>query len=341
MSDTHPQGNDSPPLFSVVIPAYKVERFIGLTLQSVYRQTVEDFEVIVVDDGSPDGTGEVLARETDPRLRVITQANGGECVARNAGTAAARGTYIAYLDSDDAWLPNHLELAKTFFEKHPNYDWYASDIRRVCDIQESDLNAVPLPEGTAAQGVDWFCEAEHLPSATVVRRRALPYTDLFPPGIKMHGDCVGWCRLARVTPRIALLRHPTVLYRDWDGSATAAYLRIGRGANSGAELDVHLMIQQMAADPACGEQEKLFYRSFSLINWWLRIRSCSLIGWLPELGKRRNLTGKWLTLWLKGCCYINHLFILTMGKAVRLRYNAVNRRRRAIGATRRETLPMD
>lgn len=328
------------PLFSVVIPAYKVERFIALTLQSVYRQTVGDFEVIVVNDGSPDGTGEVLARETDPRLRVITQPNGGECVARNTGTAAARGTYIAYLDSDDAWLPNHLELAKLFFEKHPGYNWYASCIRRVPDISERDLQASPLPAGTNARGVDWFLEAEHLPSSTVVRRSALPRTDLFPPGIKMHGDCVGWCRLARVHPMIALLPHPTVLYRDWAGSATAAYLRIGRGSNSGAELDVLLMIQDMAADPAGNEHEKLFCQSFSLGNWWMRIRSCTLINWLPEVGKRRPLTGAFLTLWLKLFCRLSHLLFLTMGKAVRLRYNAVNRRRRALAAPLRRTLPM-
>lgn len=331
----------SSPLFSVVIPAYKVERFIALTLQSVYRQTVRDFEVIVVNDGSPDGTGEVLARETDPRLRVITQVNGGECVARNTGTAAACGTFIAYLDSDDAWLPNHLELAQQFFEKHPDYDWYASDIRRVRDISEKDLQPIPLPAGKAAQGVDWFLEAEHLPSSTVVRRSALPRTDLFPPGIKMHGDCVGWCRFARVQPMIALLSHPTVLYRDWDGSATAAYLRIGRGANSGAELDVLLMLQDMAADPACGEHEKLFYQSFGLGNWWMRIRSCSLIGWLPEISKRRPLTGPFLTLWLKLFSRLSHLLFLTMGKAIRLRYNAVNRCRRALGSPLRRTLSME
>ena len=333
---------DHTPLFSVVIPAYKAEKFIALTLQSVYRQTEQDFEVVVVNDGSPDGTGDVLARETDPRLRVINRENGGECVARNTGTQATRGTYIAYLDSDDAWLPNHLELARRFFELHPDYNWYASTVRRVENISEASLEtAKPLPAGKAARGVDWFLEAEILPSATVVRRSALPCTDLFPAGIKMHGDCVGWCRLARVNPRIGLLAHATVLYRVWPGSATSAYLAIGRGANSGAELDVLLMMQGMAAEPECGLHEKLFLRSFYLINWWMRIRSCTLKPWLPEIAKRRPLTGAFLSAWLKLCVYANHFVILSMGKLVRMRYNALQRKRARLGAKLRRTLPME
>ncbi|KAA3200085.1 glycosyltransferase family 2 protein, partial [Akkermansia sp. BIOML-A49] len=89
------------PFFSIVIPAYNVELYLQETLDSVYAQTFDKYEIIVVDDGSTDGTPEMLARQNDPRLRVIRQQNAGVSAARNTGIAAAQGTFIAYLDGDD------------------------------------------------------------------------------------------------------------------------------------------------------------------------------------------------------------------------------------------------
>jgi len=330
VSDSPPE---KPPLFSVVIPAYKAEKFIALTLQSVYRQTEPDFEVIVVNDGSPDGTGGVLARETDPRLRVITQPNGGECAARNRGIAEARGEFLAFLDSDDAWRPDHLAHARRFFEAHPQYQWYSSRLTRVEDIAEADLVSLP-PDDEPFYAINWFLEGDEKtrPSTTVVRRSALPQADLFPPGVKMHGDCVGWCRLACRHGMMGSYNRSTALYRVWDGAATAAYLRCGRGANSGAELDALLLLQDLAQDAATPPEGRLFIRSAALANWWIRIRSASLKGWLPEIEARRPLTGGMLTLWLKLCVRLNHLFILAMGKLVRLDYNRASRRMAAQAA---------
>lgn len=73
------------PIFSIIIPAYNVAKHIEQTLLSVYKQTVEDFEILVIDDGSTDGTNEILKSQTDSRLRVIRQQNSGVSVARNRG----------------------------------------------------------------------------------------------------------------------------------------------------------------------------------------------------------------------------------------------------------------
>ncbi len=103
-----PEG--PPPLVSVVIPAYRAAAFIGETLRSVREQSFRDFEIIVVNDGSPD-TAElkhVLREFEGENLRYLEQSNGGPSRARNAGIQAARGKYVAFLDGDDIWEPEYL-----------------------------------------------------------------------------------------------------------------------------------------------------------------------------------------------------------------------------------------
>ena len=99
------------PLVSVIIPVYKVEAYLTACVESVLAQTWQDFEIILVDDGSPDQCprmcDEFAAR--DSRIRVIHKENGGVSTARNVGIHAAEGTYLAFLDSDDLWSPLFLE----------------------------------------------------------------------------------------------------------------------------------------------------------------------------------------------------------------------------------------
>ena len=105
------------PIVSVIIPAYNAETFITECLDTVFAQTLTDFEVIVVDDGSADDTVKVL--ESDPRnVRVFTQPNSGQGAARNRGFSEARGRYIALLDADDLWCPDFLRRTVDFLEEH-------------------------------------------------------------------------------------------------------------------------------------------------------------------------------------------------------------------------------
>ncbi|MBI5202595.1 MAG: glycosyltransferase family 2 protein [Elusimicrobia bacterium] len=113
------------PTVSVVIPAYNAASFIEKTLDTVRAQTYRDWEVVLVDDGSTDGTADVvekyLAKHGMPG-RCIRQPNGKIAAARNAGMKAARGRYIALLDHDDLWRPEKLETVMAEFEKHPEAD---------------------------------------------------------------------------------------------------------------------------------------------------------------------------------------------------------------------------
>ena len=97
------------PTFTVVIPAYNARTLIGSAIRSVLAQTRDDFELVVVDDGSQDGTPEVVSGIDDPRLRLVRQDNTGTAGARNRGIQESSGRLVSFLDNDDLWMPTYLE----------------------------------------------------------------------------------------------------------------------------------------------------------------------------------------------------------------------------------------
>jgi len=102
--------NKKIPRISVIIPTYNRADMVGRAVQSVLNQTYQDFEIIIIDDGSTDSTEEIIRGFHDPRIRYIRhERNRGGSAARNSGICAAQGEYIAFLDSDDEWLPQKLE----------------------------------------------------------------------------------------------------------------------------------------------------------------------------------------------------------------------------------------
>jgi glycosyltransferase involved in cell wall biosynthesis len=114
--------SDEKPLVSVVTPAYNAGSFIGETIASVLAQTYENFEMLVVDDGSTDNTADVIKSfaERDSRIKYIYQKNAGQSSARNAAIAVARGKYIALLDHDDIYYPKKLAEQIAFMEANPD-----------------------------------------------------------------------------------------------------------------------------------------------------------------------------------------------------------------------------
>lgn len=110
------------PLVSVVIPAYRAEAYIEATIDSVRRQTLADWELIVIDDGSPDRTADLVRRAMadDPRIRLISVENGGVSRARNRGVAESRAPLVAFLDADDRWAPEALACHHGHFAADPD-----------------------------------------------------------------------------------------------------------------------------------------------------------------------------------------------------------------------------
>jgi len=129
------------PYFSVVIPLYNKEDQISSTLSSVLEQSFQDFEVVIVNDGSTDSSVDIVSAFKDQRIRIINKKNEGASIARNFGIQNSQGEYLALLDADDIWFPNHLEDLNRLINKYPNcglyctaYDTFFYDKKVVKDV---------------------------------------------------------------------------------------------------------------------------------------------------------------------------------------------------------------
>jgi hypothetical protein len=132
------------PLFSIVIDNYNYAAYLRASLESALAQSWPHAEVIVVDDGSTDDSRAIIA-EFGERVRPVLQSNGGQASAFNAGVAAARGEYIAFLDSDDVWYPDKVERVLAAFGRHPAAGW----LRHRLEVTDAALR----PTGTAVPGI--------------------------------------------------------------------------------------------------------------------------------------------------------------------------------------------
>jgi glycosyltransferase involved in cell wall biosynthesis len=135
------------PAVSVVIPLYNKDPFIARALNSVLAQNFHDFEVIVVDDGSTDGSVAIVREFSDPRIRLIQQENGGVSAARNRGIKAARADLVAFLDADDEWLPGFLETILHLRKRFPEAGAYATAISTARDgvVKRTQYRSIPSP----------------------------------------------------------------------------------------------------------------------------------------------------------------------------------------------------
>jgi len=112
--------NNNNPLVSIIMPAYNAEKFISKSIESVLQQTYQNWELLVVNDGSKDNTSSVVSSFHDARIKLIEQVNGGVSKARNTGITNSTGEFIAFLDSDDLWLKDKLEIQVKYLMKNQN-----------------------------------------------------------------------------------------------------------------------------------------------------------------------------------------------------------------------------
>lgn len=139
----------SAPRVSVIIPAYNAAQYISETLDSVFGQTFQDFEIIVINDGSPDTPALEAALEPYAgRLRYLKQPNRGVSAARNAGIRNSRGELLAFLDSDDLWLPQYLQVQVLFLDENPRAVAAIPDVLRFGELVGSPNVRTMLKPGT-------------------------------------------------------------------------------------------------------------------------------------------------------------------------------------------------
>jgi glycosyltransferase involved in cell wall biosynthesis len=199
------------PIISVIIPAYNAERDILETIKSVQQQTFSDFELIVIDDGSTDRTLELLHTLEDDRIRIFSYENGGVCTARNRGISHATGEYIAFLDADDLWTPDKLELQLAALQQHPEagvvYSWTS------CIDEQGQLLFDYPPrvfEGNVYAQLlvgDFIYNA----SNTLVCRQAIDSVGEFDSAISGCADWDYWVRLSARWPFVLQLQCRPIL----------------------------------------------------------------------------------------------------------------------------------
>jgi glycosyltransferase involved in cell wall biosynthesis len=189
-------------MITIIIPLYNKEASIATALRGVLAQTYQDFEVVVVDDGSTDGGAAVVETFDDPRIRLIRQANGGVSAARNRGIAEARGEHVAFLDADDEWMPEFLEEIAALIAAYPeskaratNYIFNSNGVK-----SPTLLRKIPFTEERGVM-TNYFeiASCSHPPVCSIcvcIDRDLLQEIGGFPVGIKSGEDLLTWARIA-------------------------------------------------------------------------------------------------------------------------------------------------
>lgn len=199
-----PYSSSYMPFFSVVVCTYNRADIVGAALDSLLGQTEQDWECIIVDDGSTDATAEVLRRYCDrsPRFRMLYHGNRGQALSRNAGILASCGLFTTFLDSDDLYAPEHLSLRRQILCEHPDVEFLYGGVSIVGDPYVPDLER---PGHTIHIG-DCI-----VAGTIVVRRSTLVELGGFPD-VAFGDDTALYERAYRAGVSIAAIDDPTYIY---------------------------------------------------------------------------------------------------------------------------------
>lgn len=202
---------------SIIIPTYNRAKYLPEAIDSVLNQTYKDFEIIVVDDGSTDNTKMVLTAYGD-KIRYIYKANGGPSSARNFGVMKSTGAYIAFLDSDDLWLPEKLELQIAYLDKKNDFSAVFTDCEWVRDgnlIRVSNFRKYRPSDGfVLKETIRNPCAAQ-----SFLLKREVFNSVLFNETLRIGEDCEFILRLAQKF-KIGLITAPLVRIRRHDSNIT-------------------------------------------------------------------------------------------------------------------------
>lgn len=214
-------------LISVVVPAWRAEKTLAATLDSILSQTWRELEVLIVDDASPDGTL-ALAQSyaaKDPRVRVIAQEkNGGVSKARNRGVREARGEWIAFLDSDDLWMPEKLERQMALAAQHPEAGLFFTGSAFISEDDHKYGYTLSVPERVNYRRL--LGQNVISCSSVLVRRELM---ERFPMGNDaIHEDFAVWLKILREEPWAYGVNEPLLVYRVSRSSKSGNKLKAAR-----------------------------------------------------------------------------------------------------------------
>ncbi len=204
------------PTVSVIVPTYNTIAYLPDAIESILQQTFEDFEILLVNDGSTDSTAEWAKKITDPRVRYIEQNNQGLSAARNTGLDLAQGRYVAFLDADDVWEPTKLDKQVALLETNPDigmvhsWVWFMDgEGRSTGRIWKTQAEGMALAHLLQRNDVAVL--------SALVRRECFARIGGFDIALRSLEDWDLWLRLA-VNDSIAVIREPLAYYRQLPGS---------------------------------------------------------------------------------------------------------------------------
>jgi len=240
----------NPPLFTIVVPVFNRAHLIERTLKSVLAQTCQDFEIIVVDDGSKDDIEAAIAAIGDPRIRLIRQENGGGGAARNNGIENALGQYIAFLDSDDLFMPDKLERYAREFPVPETTVLYSS-----MNVDRGVDKYWVRPDRAITDGEDvgeyLFCANQLMQTSTLVVPSALAKKVKFDPALRRGQDLDFCIRLQRAGGVFRMLNEPLTIWFDDTEAGRTSYVK-------GYETSLNWLYR---SEPILTEKARIGYRA--------------------------------------------------------------------------------
>jgi glycosyltransferase involved in cell wall biosynthesis len=238
------------PLFTIVVPVFNRAHLIERTLHSVLAQTCQDFEIVVVDDGSKDDIEAAIGRIGDPRVRLIRQENGGGGAARNNGIENAIGQYIAFLDSDDLFMPDKLSRYTREFPLSENTVLYSS-----MNVDRGVEKYWIRPERPITEGEDvgeyLFCANQLIQTSTLVVPASLAKRVKFDPTLRRGQDLDFCIRLQRAGAVFKMVNEPLTIWFDDTEAGRTSYVK-------GYETSLNWLYR---AEPILTEKARIGYRA--------------------------------------------------------------------------------
>jgi glycosyltransferase involved in cell wall biosynthesis len=205
------QRTSLPILVSVIIPAYNQSDYLGIAIQSVLDQTYQDIEILVIDDGSTDDTRKVANRFSDPRIKYIYQANKGLSGARNTGIRNSAGEYLTFLDSDDLFLPEKINLLASFLNSQTEIGFVAG---QAIPIDEHGQRIGNLFDNPIPKDPSKLLLGNPLHVGSVMLRRSWQEKiGYFDESLRSYEDWDMWLRLAISGCKMGWVAQPVSKYR--------------------------------------------------------------------------------------------------------------------------------
>ena len=257
---------------SVIIPAYNAMAYLPETVNTVLKQTFEDYEIIIVNDGSTDNIQEWGSQISDPRIKLINQKNQGPALARNTGIAHSQSQYIAFLDADDLWDAEKLKKQVHVLDTHPEvglvYTW-------VVQVDQSGKSTGRIFKNSIEGNVwEQLLERNFLVcgSTPMIRRSCLDEVGEFDPALFGTEDNDMWLRIA-TRYSFKVISEPLVYYRQYPSSVSKWLQKM--------EHNIHLLLEKASAHAPSylspTDLERLLNRSYGLKYLYLAWRALQVL----------------------------------------------------------------